>query len=233
MAKGGEPFTTLGSREEAHAQEGEIIYRDDVEVLCKAWNWRECDKSKITEESKNVSLVIEGLEHTRPGEIVKALKELNALIQKYCGGKQSFIILIKRFLKCAMLQTLRIACAVDIPEPDYHSHESFKTRKQKLKEIRNMGMDPYPINTSRPIKCAPCKTNTKTRQLEIVKQRELEQPILFELQAVLFSSAPWEKMHSAKSKMKPGGSKSCLTKIRPKSSVFQLENPHLSSLKKA
>ena len=34
--------------------------------------------------------------------------------------------------------------AVDIPEPDYHSHESFKTRKQKLKEIRNMGMDPYP-----------------------------------------------------------------------------------------
>ncbi|MGE0198363.1 MAG: lysine--tRNA ligase [Simkaniaceae bacterium] len=31
-----------------------------------------------------------------------------------------------------------------MPEPDYHHHESFKTRKQKLKEIREMGMDPYP-----------------------------------------------------------------------------------------
>jgi len=30
------------------------------------------------------------------------------------------------------------------PEPDYHKHEAFQTRKQKLKEIREMGIDPYP-----------------------------------------------------------------------------------------
>ena len=145
MAKGGEPFTTLGSREEAKAQEGEIIYRDDVEVLCKAWNWRECDKSKITEETKNVSLVIEGLEHTSPGEIVKALKELSTLIQKYCGGKAELYYLDKEISEVCNASNLESrVIAVDLAEPDYHSHESFKTRKQKLKEIREMGMDPYP-----------------------------------------------------------------------------------------
>jgi len=82
IAKGDEPFTMLGSLEKDTAKGGEIIYRDDVEVLCKAWNYRECDKSKVTEKSKNVALVIEGLEHTSLNEIKNALNELAKLISK-------------------------------------------------------------------------------------------------------------------------------------------------------
>ncbi|MCB1109438.1 MAG: lysine--tRNA ligase, partial [Chlamydiia bacterium] len=144
-AQGGERFITLGSREEETAQAGEIIYRDDVEVLCKAWNWRESDTSKITEESQNISLVIEGLTHTRPGEIKKALQELSKLIQKYCGGKAELYYLdkeISTLCDASNLDNRKIA--IDAPEPDYHSHEAFKTRKEKLKEIYAMGMDPYP-----------------------------------------------------------------------------------------
>ena len=144
-AQGGEHFVTLGSRKEETAQSGEIIYRDDAEVLCKAWNWRESDKSKITEESQNVSLVIEGLAHTRPGEIKKALQELSGLIQKYCGGKAELYYLdkeISTLCDASNLDNRKIA--IDVQEPDYHSHEAFKTRKEKLNDIREMGMDPYP-----------------------------------------------------------------------------------------
>ncbi len=145
MAKGNEPFVTLGSREEDTAKEGEIIYRDDKEVLCKAWNWRESDKSKITEESKNVSLVIEGLEHTRPDEITNALNELKTLIQKYCDGQAETYYLDHEIPKvCEESKVENRHIALDLPEPDYHFHESFQIRKQKLKEIREMGMDPYP-----------------------------------------------------------------------------------------
>ncbi|MCP5503518.1 MAG: lysine--tRNA ligase [Chlamydiales bacterium] len=145
MAKGNERFITLGSREEDIAKEGEIIYRDDQEVLCKAWNWRESDTSKITEESQNVSLVIEGLEHTKPSEITKALHELKTLLHKYCGGQIEAYYLDQEIPKvCKESKVENRQIAVDIPEPDYHSHESFQTRKQKLKEIRALGVDPYP-----------------------------------------------------------------------------------------
>lgn len=145
VAQGTEPFVTLGSREQETAKVGEIIYRDDVEVLCKAWNWRESDKTKITAESQNISLVIEGLENTRPAEIVKALKELSELIRKYCGGEAELYYLDPEIPHVSEESKLsNRTFEVEIPEPDYHHHESFKTRKQKLKEIREMGMDPYP-----------------------------------------------------------------------------------------
>jgi lysyl-tRNA synthetase class 2 len=145
IARGDEPFITLGSREKEIAKEGEIIYRDDQEVLCKAWNWRESDTSKITEESQNISLVIEGLKHTSPSEIVKALNDLKTLIQKYCGGEGKSYYLdqeIPKVCKESLLENRKIAAHASTP--DYHSYESFQTRKQKLKEIRQMGMNPYP-----------------------------------------------------------------------------------------
>ncbi|MCB1074801.1 MAG: lysine--tRNA ligase [Simkania sp.] len=145
VANGDEKFITLGSREEEIAKPNEIIYRDDVEILCKAWNWRESDKSKITDGSRNISLVIEGLENTTLAEIALALKELKNLIGKYCGGQAELYLLDKEFPHVspkAEISTRPIP--VELPEPDYHKHEAFQTRKKKLQEIRDMGMDPYP-----------------------------------------------------------------------------------------
>ena len=58
FAQGDEPFTELNSEETKNPKEGEVVYVDDKEVLCRRWNWRECDKSKMTEETKNVALVV-------------------------------------------------------------------------------------------------------------------------------------------------------------------------------
>ncbi len=55
FAQGDEPFIELNSQETKNPQEGEVVYIDDKEVLCRRWNWRECDKSKMTEETKNIA----------------------------------------------------------------------------------------------------------------------------------------------------------------------------------
>jgi lysyl-tRNA synthetase class 2 len=145
VAKGDECFTTLGSQEQEIAKAEEIIYRDDVEVLSKAWNWRESDKSKITKESHHIALVLEGLDSTSHQEIIKGLKELQLLIQKYCGGTFDIYLLdqeIPNLGEEAKLENRKFS--TELAKPDYHQYESFQTRSQKLEEIRDLGIDPYP-----------------------------------------------------------------------------------------
>jgi len=87
FAQGNEPFIELNSEETKNPKEGEVVYVDDKEVLCRRWNWRECDKSKMTEETKNVALVIEGLPPITKEEVETITKELSELVQKFCGGE--------------------------------------------------------------------------------------------------------------------------------------------------
>ncbi len=61
FADGTEKFVPLNGTEVENPKEGEVIYQDDKDVLCRRWNWRECDKTKMMGETKNVSLVVEGL----------------------------------------------------------------------------------------------------------------------------------------------------------------------------
>ena len=93
FAQGNEPFIELNSKETKNPQEGEVIYIDDKEVLCRRWNWRECDKSKMTEETKNIALVVEGLPPTTKEEIKQIIVELSELLQQFCGGEIKTFIL--------------------------------------------------------------------------------------------------------------------------------------------
>jgi len=95
FAKGDENFIELNSEEVKNPKPGEVIYKDSQEVLCRRWNWRECDKSKMTNTTKNVHLVIEGLSPFTKEDINTALSELKELIQKYCGGTSEILILDK------------------------------------------------------------------------------------------------------------------------------------------
>ena len=145
IATGEEPFIAIGSCSTENAKKGEVIYRDDNEVLCKAWNWRQSDKAKVQTQSKHLMITLEGLENSRPSEIINALKELQTLIEKFCGGKTELYYLDKEISKLCDSSNLKHRhITKNLPEPDYHHHEAFKTRKQKLKEIRAMGINPYP-----------------------------------------------------------------------------------------
>ena len=145
FAKGDETFIPLGGGEPELAMAGEVIYCDGEAITCKAWNWRECDRTKITHETKNAAIVIEGLEHTSLGEMSHALKELKELIERFCGGTFELYLLdavIPTIGKEAQVEKRSIP--IEIPEPEYHKHEAYQTRKAKLEEILALGVDPYP-----------------------------------------------------------------------------------------
>lgn len=95
IAKGNEIFKELNAEEIKNPEIGEVIYQDDKEVLCRRWNWRECDKSKMTEDTKNALLVIEGLPPVSEEEIKVILDDFSGLIKKYCGGEAKMHLLNK------------------------------------------------------------------------------------------------------------------------------------------
>ncbi|MBU1092504.1 hypothetical protein KJ836_02455 [Patescibacteria group bacterium] len=93
FAQGDERFSELNSGEITHPHLGEVIYVDYTDVLCRRWNWRECDKSKMTEATKNAILVIEGLPPVGREDVQKAVAMLGTMIQESCGGKTETFIL--------------------------------------------------------------------------------------------------------------------------------------------
>jgi len=87
FARGDEIFRPLNSVENEVAKEGEVVYLDSVEVLCRRWNWRECDKTKMTESSTDVVLVVEGLPPVTKENVEDILTDLSHLVMKHCGGE--------------------------------------------------------------------------------------------------------------------------------------------------
>ena len=65
FASSGELFTPLGQPEEVEAvKEGEVIYADQSRVLTRHWNHRDCDQTKVTDQSRNVLFITERVSST-------------------------------------------------------------------------------------------------------------------------------------------------------------------------
>jgi DNA/RNA-binding domain of Phe-tRNA-synthetase-like protein len=85
-----ETFAPIFKPEEIeHPDAGEVIYvnRRTQRVLCRRWNWRNADFSKITPETRNLAINVDGMMPTiGREEIEKAAEGLKQLLLQYCGG---------------------------------------------------------------------------------------------------------------------------------------------------
>ncbi|MCS7233918.1 MAG: phenylalanine--tRNA ligase beta subunit-related protein [Synergistetes bacterium] len=97
FAEGKEKFVPIGGGKEENPEPGEVIYFDDdsLYVMCRRWNWRNGDFSKITGETKRVVINLDGIGLTPEEVIVKARDELAELLQKYCSAKVRVCLLNK------------------------------------------------------------------------------------------------------------------------------------------
>jgi len=102
IADGSELFIMLGTDKPEPIKKGEVVYRDDKEVLCRSWNYRECEKTKITPATKNVCLVLEGLEQTKTDELHAAISTLKQLLQQYCHGSYQELFLDKNVIEAPL-----------------------------------------------------------------------------------------------------------------------------------
>ena len=57
---------------------GEIVWRDDLGVTCRAWNWRQGVRTRITEASTHVYFLLEAIEPEGAGALGEAAEELRA-----------------------------------------------------------------------------------------------------------------------------------------------------------
>lgn len=90
IAEGGEDFVTYGSEGKSEPpSEGEVIYRDDFGAVCRCWNWREAERTMLTEDTVNAFMIIEAHNADSAVNMDSALDELKAMIEAELGGTVS------------------------------------------------------------------------------------------------------------------------------------------------
>lgn len=61
---------------------GEVIWRDDIGVTCRRWNWRQVVRTRLTEETTNAIFLLERLEPMSLEELKQAGEELSDLLSE-------------------------------------------------------------------------------------------------------------------------------------------------------
>ncbi len=97
FAKGNESFIPLGSEDRENPEPGEVIYFDDKtsNVMCRRWNWRNGDFTKITEDTKKIVINIDGISSISQSLIEEARDELTKLLIEQCQAKIAIDLLDK------------------------------------------------------------------------------------------------------------------------------------------
>lgn len=83
IAKGGEPFQPVGADKDEPALEGEVMYYDNEGAVCRCLNWRDAQRTMLTQDSKNIVAVIEAINPEQIQRANEAMDELSKLIQHY------------------------------------------------------------------------------------------------------------------------------------------------------
>lgn len=60
---------------------GEVVWRDDLGVTCRRWNWRQCVRTRITESTKNALFLLERLEPYPLDRLYAAAEDLAARLR--------------------------------------------------------------------------------------------------------------------------------------------------------
>jgi lysyl-tRNA synthetase class 2 len=83
----------LGDAEARPPHPGEVIYRDRRSAICRRWNWKEAERTKLTAATRHAVLVLEALPPQGRGHLTAALGELAARVTRYCGGETATAVL--------------------------------------------------------------------------------------------------------------------------------------------
>jgi DNA/RNA-binding domain of Phe-tRNA-synthetase-like protein len=93
LAKGDEPFTPLGAEAIEYPPPGEVIYIDNAKVMCRRWNWRQGDQTKLTPVTSRVAINVDCLPPVSKDEARAITGELADLVREFCGGEVKYFLL--------------------------------------------------------------------------------------------------------------------------------------------
>lgn len=93
FARGDEDFIPLGSIEVQHPEAGEVIFADAKKVLCRRWTWRQADADKMTLETRDLEMNVDGLPPATAADVRLAMGECAELLRHVCGAETRELLL--------------------------------------------------------------------------------------------------------------------------------------------
>jgi len=77
---GNESFDTISGGEVIieHPDAGEVVWRDDAGVTCRRWNWRQCRRTQLTDETTSAIFILDALDPMSTDELQAAADDLIA-----------------------------------------------------------------------------------------------------------------------------------------------------------
>ncbi|WP_373841947.1 B3/4 domain-containing protein [Limosilactobacillus sp.] len=82
---GGQAFRPVGAEDDEPTLPGEVCWYDDAGAVCRCLNWRDAQRTMLTDDSKNVVAVIESVNAEQAKRANDAMNELGRLINHYFG----------------------------------------------------------------------------------------------------------------------------------------------------
>jgi len=88
LADGSEPFDTLkeGQPVVEHPDPGEVIWRDDLGVTCRRWNWRQGVRTRLDSQATSMWFILESLPSMPLAALEEAGEELINNLQRLMPG---------------------------------------------------------------------------------------------------------------------------------------------------
>ncbi len=83
--EGGQAFRPVGADKDEPTLPGEVCWYDDEGAVCRCLNWRDAQRTMLTEDSTKVVAVIESVNKEQIPHANEAMDELSKLITKYFG----------------------------------------------------------------------------------------------------------------------------------------------------
>jgi lysyl-tRNA synthetase, class I len=87
FAAADEPHLPLGGQRPEKTRAGELVYADAEEVICRALNHRDSDKTKVTNKTRNILLIVDGAPGITAEQVLSALQAHIGGITRYAGGQ--------------------------------------------------------------------------------------------------------------------------------------------------
>ncbi len=87
FSKEGDQITKILETEPTKIETGELVYADDEGVTCMDFNYRDSDRTKITNEANRIIVFVDGHKDISQEEIEKVLSIVGARLEKFTGGK--------------------------------------------------------------------------------------------------------------------------------------------------
>ncbi|HEM6145264.1 TPA: B3/4 domain-containing protein [Streptococcus suis] len=85
VTEGGDEFYLIGDENNNPTLPGEVCYKDDKGAVCRCFNWRDGERTMITDETKNAFLVMELVNSDRVEDLENALDFISQYAEKFLG----------------------------------------------------------------------------------------------------------------------------------------------------